>query len=102
MFINTAKTTISNSNEQKVYDSRNQKHKNESFALDAFEARKLENIIEMYKRNKPVLCSISTSEGEVVGIPFEKGSSFIKVQLSEDQIREIQIKNIKGISIIKF
>ena len=105
MFINNIQPQINESNKQKVYDSRNPKsNKDEDFskAFDSFENRKLENIIQMYHKGKPVLCTIVLSDSEIVGIPISKEKNIIKIQLSENEIREVKQNNIKEINIIKF
>lgn len=100
MFIDNVQPQIQDVKTQNVFDSR--KSKKTMSTLDAFENKKIENVIQMYQKGRPVLCSIILEEEEIVGIPVEKDNTFIKVQLSEEEMKEIRLNAIQEINIIKF
>lgn len=127
MFINTVNTQIDDSSDQKVYDSRdNLQKKNlasmtnkpkeiqnydspkEDYPLKEpvkpkfIEERKIRNIIEMYLKDKPVLCNIISNDLEIIGIPFKLDNSILYVKTSEDQCENIKLDDITDIIIIKF
>jgi len=113
MFINTVNSQVDEIPQQKIFDSREQRVKQslvqESKApeeqtanLKFLEERKLNNIIEMYNKNRPVLCNIIVDDTELVGIPFKKDEVKLYVKTSEDSVEEVNLKRISDIIIIKF
>jgi hypothetical protein len=73
-----------------------------SIKLNFLEERKLNNIIEMYNKNRPVLCNIICGEKELVGIPFKKDYNKLYVKTSEENVEEVSLNDITDIVIIKF
>lgn len=127
MFINTVNTQIEDSNDQKIYDSRmntqkkvkeNLANSNEEIEVSKplnsdyqnkeqikprfIEERKLKNIIEMYHKDRPVLCNIISGELEIIGIPFKLDDSLLYIKTSEDQCENIMVDEITDIIIIRF
>ena len=108
MFINTANTKIEKSSEQLVYDSRNPKVKKETTSLFSdelklkFDERKMKNIIEMYNKNRPVFCSIEYDDVIVEGIPCAVENQKLKVLISDETAKELDLEGILSISIIRF
>ena len=104
MFINTVNTQVNEVPHQKVYDSRNSKVKEKPVqtGLNFLEERKLRNILEMYLKNRPVLCNVICEESELVGIPFKKDEHFLFVKTSEEKVDRVLLKKITTIEIIKF
>lgn len=106
MFINTVNTEIKNTNEQEIFDSRvdKKKKKNEEDIDDSksFEERKIKNIIDMYNKNKPILCNIITTNGEIIGIPYKMLDNVLYIKLTEKEEKEIILDDILDIIIIRF
>jgi len=104
MFINTVSSNIKESSHQKIFDSRMQKEqrKNKDSKLNYLEERKINNIIEMYQKNRPVLCNIICKDQERVGIPFKKDDSVLFIKTSEEDVEEIYLNDINDIIIIRF
>ena len=104
MFINTVNTQVNEVPHQKIYDSRYPKVKeNPSLSgLSFLEERKLKNILEMYEKNRPVLCNIICEETELVGIPFKKDDVYLFVKTSEEKVERVMLNKITDIVIIKF
>jgi hypothetical protein len=121
MFINTVSTQVDDIPQQKVYDSRFSKKiqpvnntepvspsievqgdEKSANTLSFLEERKLNNIIEMYNKNRPVLCNIIYEEKELVGIPFKKDDFRLFVKTDEESVEEIVLSEITDIIIIKF
>lgn len=120
MFINTVSTQVDEIPQQKVFDSRQPKKvekvnkveptipspilsdEKEPRNLSFLEERKLNNIIEMYNKNRPVLCNIVCEETELVGIPFKKDEFKLFVKTSEDSVEEVNLNKITDIIIIRF
>lgn len=69
---------------------------------ESLESRKLNNIIEMYKKNRPVLCSIITKEEEIIGTPYQKADNSLFIKVSEAEAKTISLNDILEINIIKF
>lgn len=110
MFINTVNTQVDEVPQQQVYDSRNAKPKQRTQSQETsvpdklifLEERKLNNIIDMYNKNRPVLCNIIVKGFEIVGIPYKKDGRTLSVKISEESVQEIELKDIEDIIIIKF
>ena len=109
MFINTVNSQVDEIPQQQTFDSRDSKTKQirkESNAtlnkLKFLEERKLNNIIEMYKKDRPVLCNIIVNGKEVVGIPYKKDKTRLFVKTGEERVEEIRLSEIEDIIIIKF
>lgn len=119
MFINTVNTKIEDTKDQKTYDSRGAPQKKNTDIIDKspnvqmnvevnenkpkfIEERKIKNIIEMYQKNKPVLCNIITNNYEIVGIPYKMDTDNLSIKTSEDDSKDIKVNEIKDIIIIKF
>ncbi|MCK9536120.1 MAG: hypothetical protein M0R05_00805 [Bacilli bacterium] len=104
LFINTVSTHVKEVPHQKIFDSRTQKVQNikTKSKLGFLEERKLNNIIEMYQKNRPVLCNIICEEKEIIGIPFKKNDCKLFIKTSEENIEEIYLNNITDIVIIRF
>jgi len=104
MFINTVNSQVDEIPQQKIYDSRAPKSKGglHSNKLKFLEERKLNNIIEMYNKDRPVLCNIIVKGREVVGIPYRKDAGRLFVKTGEEAVEEISLSDIEDIIIIKF
>lgn len=105
MFINTVNSQVDEVPQQKIYDSRDSKTKSGLSSLNKLkflEERKLNNIIEMYKKDRPVLCNIIVNGKEVVGIPYKKDKTRLFVKTGEERVEEIKLSEIEDIIIIKF
>lgn len=124
MFINTVNTEIEETKDQEIFDSskavkkkninmaNNQEEKNNDYIEDNLfkenvkpkfiEERKIKNIIEMYHKDRPVLCNIITNDIEIIGIPYMLDDSLLYVKTSEDQCKNIKLDAITDIIIIKF
>lgn len=103
MFINTVNSQVDEIPQQKIYDSRDSKTKSASLnKLKFLEERKLNNIIEMYKKDRPVLCNIIVKGREVLGIPYKKDRTRLFVKTGENAVEEINLNEIEDIIIIKF
>ena len=104
MFINTVSTNVKEVPHQKIFDSRTHKVPNikTKSELGFLEERKLNNIIEMYQKNRPVLCNIICDAIEIVGIPYKKNEHKLFVKTSEEHIEEIYLNDITDIVIIRF
>jgi hypothetical protein len=104
MFINTVSTQVNEVPHQKIFDSRTQKVRNikTKSKLEFLEDRKLNNIIEMYQKNRPVLCNIICEGEEIIGIPFKKTDRILYVKIDEESVEEIYLHNITDIVIIRF
>ena len=99
MFINTVNTEIQSTNEQEIYDSRLSKKK---LIRKFIDERKLRNIVDMYNKNKPILCNIILEGEEVVGIPYQINENEILVKLEDGSTKEIMLDKIFDVIIIKF
>ena len=73
-----------------------------SIRLKFLEERKLNNIIEMYKKDRPVLCNIIVKGKEILGIPYRKDKTKLFVKTGEERVEEIYLNDIEDIIIIKF
>lgn len=106
MFINTVNSQVDEVPQQKIYDSRDSKTKKETHStlnkLKFLEERKLNNIIEMYKKDRPVLCNIIVKGKEILGIPYRKDKTKLFVKTGEERVEEIKLSDIEDIIIIKF
>lgn len=105
MFINTASTKIEKSGEQIVYDSRSPKVKKdikETVTKEFVDDKKLNNIIEMYNKNRPVFCNIEVGEEIIEGIPYMKDGEKLSVLITETRTKEIELSQISHISIVRF
>ena len=105
MFINTASTKIEKSGEQVVYDSRSPKTKKviEEIATKEFvDEKKLNNIIEMYNRKRPVFCNIEVGEEIIEGVPYMKDGEKLSILITETRTKEIDLSQISRISIVRF
>jgi 5-deoxy-D-glucuronate isomerase len=109
MFINTVNSQVDEIPQQQTFDSRDSKTKQirkESNAthnkLKFLEERKLNNIIEMYNKDRPVLCNIIIKGQEVLGIPYHKDDLKLFVKTGEEKVEEINLSDIEDIIIIKF
>lgn len=119
MFIDTVTNINESKKMQKTFDSRKKTHSekreediprpnnienkptdNEKFQF--IENRKLGNIIEMYKKGRPVLCSLIVGEEEIIGIPSQRIDNFLVVNISENEEKKIDLGDIEEINIIKF
>jgi len=99
MFINTVNTEIQSTNEQEIYDSRLSKKK---LIRKFIDERKLRNIVDMYNKNKPILCNIILEGEEVVGIPYQINENEVLVKLEDGSTKEIMLDKIFDVIIIKF
>ena len=104
MYINTVSTQVNGVPHQKIFDSRTQKVRNVKTRskLEFLEERKLNNIIEMYHKNRPVLCNIVCEGEEIIGIPFKKTDRKLFIKNDEENIEEIYLIYITDIVIIRF
>ena len=101
MFINTASTKVEKSGEQVVYDSRSPKVKKvvEEIATKEFvDEKKLNNIIEMYNKKRPVFCNIEVGEEIIEGSPYMKdGEKYRELHYIKDDTLAWQPNNYDGI-----
>jgi hypothetical protein len=127
MFINTVNSEIDDTNDQKIFDSRNKNHievkpreevkvpeeiieysSEDNFAQESIsrpkyiEERKIKNIIEMYNRNRPVLCNVVVGKEEIVGIPYKLDEEYLYIKLSEDSFDQVKLEAITDVIIIRF
>lgn len=119
LFIDTITKVNESKKNQKIYDSRkkereslikniippsknNEKKVFEDEKFQFLESRKLGNIIEMYKKGRPVLCSIITHNNEVIGIPSKRINNILVVNVSETEEEQIDLNDVQEINIIKF
>ncbi|MDD4000648.1 MAG: hypothetical protein PHX62_07125 [Bacilli bacterium] len=109
MFINTVNSQVDEVPQQQIFDSRDSKTKQIRKESDStlnklkfLEERKLNNIIEMYKKDRPVLCNIIVKGIEVVGIPYNKDDFVLYVKTGEEKVEEINLRDIEDLIIIKF
>lgn len=104
MFINTVSTNVREGPHQKIFDSRTQNMKtaNPKLNLNFIEERKLNNIIEMYEKDRPVLCNIICGDNEYVGIPFKKSDGKLFIKINEESVEEIIMTDITDVVIIRF
>lgn len=98
LFINSVSTEAKASN-QNIFDSRKV---NNHLQLSAQQLRKLTNIIEMYKKNRPVLCRLITNIREVVAIPYQLNDRILLLKTQDGKIEKLDISSLKEIEIIKF
>lgn len=103
MFINsvTSGGEVKTQN-QKIYDSREIKVKNTFKPMNALEEKKLNNIIQMYQKGRPVLCDIICESEELTGTPFKKDDNVLSVYISESETKDIELKKISRLVIVKF
>ena len=127
MFINTVNSEIDDTNDQKIFDSRNKNHievkpreevkvpeeineysSEDNFAQESIsrpkyiEERKIKNIIEMYNRNRPVLCNVVVGKEEIVGIPYKLDEEYLYIKLSENSFDQVKLEAITDVIIIRF
>lgn len=69
---------------------------------DFIERRKIKNIIEMYEKDRPVLCNVISNDLEIIGVPFKLEDTNLLIKTKEDHYEKIDINNITDLIIIKF
>ncbi|QVK20047.1 hypothetical protein KHQ82_06870 [Mycoplasmatota bacterium] len=95
MFIQTAKTDIKSSVHQVIYDS------NKGVTdVDPKILKKAENLVIMYKKGKPVLCSVNYEGISLVGFPKDIVNSTLEVEV-EEVIKTVKLEVISSITILK-
>ena len=56
----------------------------------------------MYNKNRPVFCSIEYNDEIVEGIPCAVENQKLKVLISDETAKELDLEGILSISIIRF
>ena len=97
LYINSV-TTEAIANNQNVYDTRNPRQKTEKFK----DLKKLKNIIEMFAKNRPVLCKLITKDGEIKATPYKIVGNQILLKTAEGKEETIDINLLETIEIIRF
>lgn len=101
MFIASV-NNVANPTNQDIFDSRN-KEDNKTFkSMNPLEERKLNNIIKMHEKGRPVLCDIYMENEVITATPFKKENEFLKVYITEEEIRDIPLKKISKLVIVTF
>ena len=59
-------------------------------------------LIEMYEKDRPVLCNVISSDSEIIGVPFKLEDTYLLIKTKEDHYEKISINDIIDIIIIKF
>ncbi len=95
MFIQTAKTNIKSSVHQVIYDS-NKDLSN----VDPKIVKKTENLVIMYKKGKPVLCSVNFNGKSLEGFPKDIVDSNLEIEVDE-VVEFVRLDEISSITILK-
>jgi len=98
LFINTVSTKAKASN-QNTFDSRKVNNRN---TIDPSEYKKLVNIVEMYKKNRPVLCRLITTKCYVEAIPYQLDDRILLMRTQDGKIEKLDITSLIKIEIIRF
>ena len=96
LFIDSVQTKTKAKN-QTTFDSREKIEDNQVF----FNMKKLKNIIEMYNKNKPVVCRIITPNKEIEGIPFKLNNNTLYV-LVDKETHTFDLSKLQDIEIVRF
>lgn len=97
LFINTV-TNVTEGSNQEIFDSRNPIKQNDNHQIK----KKLNNIIEMYHKDRPVLCNLITKNHSIKATPINIFGNSIIVKTIEGIEQEIEINNLEKIEILKF
>ena len=97
LFINSISSNVQGKN-QEIFDTRNPPKQSDNFN----DLRKLRNIIEMYQKERPVLCNIITNNIKVKAIPYKIEGNNVLVRTTDGKEEVIDISSIKNIEIIRF
>ncbi len=90
-------STDAQANNQTVFDSRAKK------IITSFtDYKKLNNIISMYQRDKPVYCKLYTNTGDLFGFPTSFNNSVVTVKTNDGKLSDYNLSEIKDIEIINF
>ncbi|HHU56115.1 MAG TPA: hypothetical protein GXZ48_05460 [Acholeplasmataceae bacterium] len=98
LFIKSVSTEAKAHN-QTIFDSR--KHIINS-KLSAREYNKLLRIIEMYKKNRPVLCKVVTKNRVVEAIPYQLDDRILLLKTQDGKTEKLDSYLIESIEIISF
>jgi len=97
LFINSV-TSDAEANNQQVYDTRNPPKQSNSYR----DLRKLNNIVEMYNKNRPVLCNLITKTVNLKATPFRIDPNYVYVKTFEGKEEKIDINSLEKIEILRF
>lgn len=99
MFIDSAKTLNQNKN-QVVYDSRYKPVKEEVKVINPDILLKIDSVIELYQKVKPVVCEIKTIDNNYEGLPYSKDNEYLYVKQTGEVLR-IKLEDIEEINILR-
>lgn len=97
LFINSV-TSEAEAKNQEVYDTRNPPKLSNSYR----DLRKLNNIVEMYHKNRPVLCNLITKTNNIKATPISIDTHFVYVKTFEGKEDKIDITTLEKIEILRF
>ena len=97
LFIETV-TTEAEAKNQTTFDSREANVRTMVFN----ETKKLSNIIEMYQKNRPVLCNLVTDNKVYTGIPYHLENNWILFKTQDGIDDKLDITILRKIEIIRF
>ncbi|XMB87440.1 hypothetical protein RJG79_06485 [Mycoplasmatota bacterium WC44] len=95
MFIQTVSTDIKTSVHQVIFDS-----KRDVSRVNPKILKKSENLVLMYQKGKPVLCSVNLKDKSVVGFPSEVENSVLHIMVDE-VVNTVRLDEISSITILK-
>lgn len=97
LFIKTV-TTETEAKNQTTFDSRETNTRQMEFK----ETKKLSNIIEMYQKNRPVLCNLVTEKNVYSGIPYHLENNVLLFKTQDGNDEKLDISTLVKIEIIRF
>ena len=101
MFIDSAKTLNQNKN-QVVYDSRYKSVKKEEPIkfINQDVLLKIDGVIELYQKIKPVVCDIITKNSSYQGIPYSKDEEYLYIKQNGLDVT-LKLEDIEEINILR-
>ncbi len=101
MFIDSAKKLNQNKN-QVVYDSRYKPIKKEEpiKVTNQDVILKIEGVIELYQKVKPIVCDIITKNTNYQGIPYNKDNEYLFIKQNGEDIT-LKLEDIEEINILR-
>lgn len=101
MFIDSAKTLNQNKN-QVVYDSRYKPIKKEEpiKVINQEVLLKIDGIIELYQKVKPIVCDIVASNNNYQGIPYSKDEEYLYIKQNGEEVI-LKLEDIEEINILR-
>lgn len=95
MFIQTVSTDIKDSVHQVIFDS-----SKDVSLIDPKILKKCENLVLMYEKGKPVLCSVNLKNKSIVGFPSNMENNVLYVMV-DDVVKTVRLDEITSITILK-